>query len=72
MTDDTPSPQARITVRSYDLLVDCVETGIAWGLTRADKHAAVPLTPERRAALAEHLEREVIAAITSKFNFPNE
>lgn len=55
----------------YRLMAECVSTGVAFGLQRANKHAQTPLmTTTQQAALAEHLEREIMLAICEYFTFP--
>jgi hypothetical protein len=59
-----------VHVNSYRVLEECVEVGVACGLRRADKHVNTPITAEQFARFQEHVEREVMQAISEKFHFP--
>lgn len=57
-----------IRVRAYPVLVRAVEEGIACGLRRARKHYDAPSDE----SIAEHVEREVLAAVAEVFVFDEE
>ena len=47
-------------VKTYELVAQCVETGVALGIRRAHKHTDAPTR--------EDLEREVVRAILGEFD----
>jgi hypothetical protein len=61
--------QGVVRVNTYAVIADCVEAGISFGLSRVDKHAPNPLTPDQRERVKEHVEREVMNALCEKLNF---
>lgn len=55
--------------KEYPALVDAVESGVAYGLSRADKHADDPLTEKQRARVQEQVCEHVLSAICERFRF---
>ncbi|MCR4374169.1 MAG: hypothetical protein NUW22_04910 [Acidobacteria bacterium] len=58
--------------KEYPALVDALDSGILFGLSRADKHASDPLTEAQRDRVAEHVNREVLNAICERFDFEDQ
>lgn len=56
-------------LNTYSILSRAVETGIQWGLSRADKHADDPLTEAQRTRLTDHLDREIMNALSEVVRF---
>ena len=54
-----PRQKPRLTVKTWHVVSEAVETGVAYGLMRAYKYPATP----NREALTEHLAREVMTAL---------
>ncbi len=61
-----------LKVKTYAVLRDCVEAGVAAGLRLADKHAEHPLTGEQTLRVGDHIETEVMNAILEKFHFTDD
>lgn len=55
--------------REYPALVDAIESGVACGLTSADKHAEHPLTEAQRDRVREQVYEHVLSAICERFHF---
>ena len=55
--------------KEYPALVDAVESGVACGLTRADKHASDPLTVAQRERVQDQVYEHVLSAICERFRF---
>lgn len=55
--------------RDYVALVDALESGIAYGLRRADKHADDPLTPKQIERVEREVYEHVLMAICERFSF---
>jgi len=55
--------------KEYPALVDAVESGVATGLTRADKHASDPLTEAQRDRVTQQVYEHVLSAICERFRF---
>jgi hypothetical protein len=55
-------------VKEYNVLVDCVERGVVYGMNRAYKHSDTP-TP---AYINEQIIDAVLLEICEYFNFDNE
>lgn len=55
--------------KEYPALVDALESGIACGLTRADKHADDPLTEAQRERVEREVYEHVLSAIYERFRF---
>jgi hypothetical protein len=53
----------------YQVLQRCVEEGIAYGVTRADKYADDPLTEAQRQRVVEQVGRAVMHEIAEWFTF---
>lgn len=62
-----PFPTNAMRVRVYDVLSECVEQGIQFGLNRMEKYAIT-----ERDGMAEHLHREIMVAVCQKFQFDEE
>ena len=58
--------------KDYDVLRMAVEQGIAYGLTRADKHSADPLTEAQRERVADRVEKAVIDSVCEWFTFDHD
>jgi hypothetical protein len=55
-------------VKEYQVLVDCVERGVAFGMARAYKHSDTP-APDH---IKQQIEDAVMLEICEYFNFDNE
>jgi len=64
--EEAPKPpiSGALKARTYDLLQEAVSAGVRAGLQHANKHTTRPT----RDAIAEHLERDVMAAIFERFD----
>jgi hypothetical protein len=54
--------------KDYPALVDAIESGVACGLARAEKHADDPLTDAQRERLREHIADQMLSAICERFD----
>lgn len=59
-----------VQVNVYRVLEEAVDTGIMMGLRRGDKHSDDPLTDAQQARMHEHIEREVMNALSEVLIFP--
>jgi hypothetical protein len=55
--------------KDYPALLDAVDSGVAYGLMRADKHADDPLTQAQRERVKQQVEEHVMSAICERFEF---
>ena len=55
-------------VKEYNVLVDCVERGVAYGMNRAYKHSDTP-TPD---SIKQQIEDAVLLEICEYFDFDSE
>jgi len=56
-------------VREYQLMEDCVEQGIRYGISRAYKYLDDPDKFPSREVFESNLHREIMNAISEKFIF---
>jgi hypothetical protein len=61
---------ASVKIDAYRVISEAVETGVTYGLRRADKHAEIPLVEEQRERVASHIHSEVMNALTEVLIFP--
>lgn len=55
--------------KDYPALVDAIESGVACGLSRADKYADDdPLTDAQRERVSEQVYHQVLSAIYERFD----
>ena len=55
--------------KDYPALVDAIESGVACGLARADKHASDPLTEAQCQRVEKEVYDHVLSAICERFYF---
>jgi hypothetical protein len=55
-------------VKEYNVLVDCIERGVEYGMNRAYKHSETPT----RAYINEQIADAVLLEISEYFDFDNE
>lgn len=55
--------------KEYPALVDAIESGVACGLVRADKHASDPLTEAQCRRVEKEVYDHVLSAICERFDF---
>ena len=55
--------------KEYPALVDAIESGVAYGLSRSDKYVDDPLTEAQRERIKSALELHVLSAICERFRF---
>ena len=62
-------PKIRPKINAYAVISESVDSGIAYGLNRADKHASDPLTEAQRERVRYHVEQEVMNALCEVVDF---
>jgi hypothetical protein len=55
--------------KDYPALVDAIDSGVSYGLLRADKYADDPLTEAQRDRVKEQVAQHVMSAICERFAF---
>ena len=55
---------AEVKLNAYAVISDAVDVGVRLGLRRGDKHADDPLTEQQLERMHEHVEREVMNALS--------
>ena len=56
--------KAEVQIDAYRVIADVVDSGVLLGLRRGDKHSDDPLTEQQVARMHEHVEREVMNALS--------
>lgn len=54
----------KLRMNAWSIVSEAVEVGISWGLYRAHEHSTQELNDDERERLTEHLEREIMNALS--------